>query len=93
MGSNPRSAPPPAMRKLAPADAKQVLMGMVSISARPLLIGVAAVRLGVLWSLEETEKLFQDLVDDGKIRPISKLEQDEHGLHEGFVLVGVDPRK
>jgi hypothetical protein len=93
MGSNPRSSPPPSLKKLSPHDAKQALMGMVSVASRPLLIGVAAVRLGALWSLEETENLFHDLVDEGRIRLISKAEQDEHGLHEGYVLVGVDPRK
>jgi hypothetical protein len=68
-------------------------MGMVAVSQRPLLIGVAAVRLGFLWSLDETEGLFEELVEEGKIRSITKEERDLHGLHEGYVLVGVDLRK
>lgn len=93
MGSNPRSSPPPSPRRLSETDAKQALMGMVTVSQRPLLIGVAAVRLGTLWSLDETEALFSELVDEGKLRHISKEEQRLHGLHEGYVLVGVDLKK
>jgi hypothetical protein len=93
MRSSPKSSPPPPTHKLSKPDAKQVLMGMVTLSQRPLLVGVAAVRLGFLWSLDETETLFEELIEEGKIRSISKEERDLSGLHEGYVLVGVNLKK
>lgn len=92
MGSRPRSAPPPP-RRLTKEAAKQAVLGMATVSQRPLLVGVAAVRLGVLWSLDDTETLFAELVEEGDLRPISKEERDTYGLHEGFMLVGVNSRK
>ena len=65
-------------------------MGMCLVSVRPLLVGVAAVRLGSLWSLEETEELFQALMDEGKIRPINDQEKRRFDLREGYVPVGVN---
>lgn len=81
------------MRKLSKDDAKKAVLGMASVSQRPLLVGVVAVRLGVQWSLDETEDLFAELVDEGQLRVLSGEEQLQYGLQEGFVLVGVNSRK
>lgn len=94
MRSNPKSAPPPALRRLTKEDAKLALMGMATvISPRPLLVGVAAVRLGTMWTLDETESLFEELVEAGRLRPIGKEEQRLFGVQDGFVVAGVDLRK
>jgi len=92
MGSRPRSSPPPP-RGLTKEAAKQAVLGMAAVSQRPLLVGVAAVRLGVLWSLDDTEALFSELVEAGELRPISREERGTYGLHEGYVLAGVNSRK
>jgi hypothetical protein len=81
------------MKRLPKSDAKQVLMGMVTRSQRPLLVGVAAVRLGVLWSIEETEALFEELAEEGRVRRLNREEQRIYGLQEGYVRAGVDPEK
>jgi hypothetical protein len=66
---------------------------MAAVSQRPLLVGVVAVRLGVSWSIDDTEDLFSELVSEGKLRTLSKEEQLYHGLQEGYLLTGVDTRK
>jgi hypothetical protein len=87
MGSRPKSAPPPSNKKLSKDEAKQTILSMVTLSQKPLLIGVAAMRLGYCWSLTETEDLFQELLDEGRIRAISKDEMVRYDLRDGFVLV------
>lgn len=93
MRQSPRSTPPPANRKLSKEDAKKAVLGMAAVSQRPLLVGVVAVRLGVQWSLDETEGLFAELVSDRELRGLSREEQTRFGLQEGYVLVGVNSRK
>lgn len=83
---NPRSAPPPSLRKLSREEAKEAIVAMCGLSYKPLLIGVAAVRMGSFWSLEETEKLFQELVSESRIRPITRQEKDRFDLRDGYVI-------
>lgn len=90
MGTNPRSSPPPSRGKISKEEAKQVVLGMCAVSTRPMLIGVACVRLGVCWNLKETEELFDELLSEGKIRNLTNKEQTAFDLREGFVLAGVD---
>lgn len=86
MRLRPRSTPPPSTRKLSKEAAKQAILGMAVVSQRPLLIGVVAVRLGVSWSLDETEAVFAELVSEGQLRSLSAREQAVYGLQEGYVL-------
>jgi hypothetical protein len=93
MRQRARSTPPPTIRRLSKEAAKQALLGMAVVSQRPILVGVAAVRLGISWTLDETAALFAELVDEKQLRPISPEEREYYGLQEGYVLVGVNSRK
>jgi len=79
-------SPPPSNKKLPKEDTKQILMGMARVSKKPLLVGVAAISLGVLWSLEEVEMLVQELVRENKLRPCNATEQVQFDVREGFLL-------
>ena len=88
----PRSAPPPAL-SLDKAAAKQAIMGMAAVASRPLLIGVASLRLGSFWSIERTQELFQELEEEGLLRQLNGNEMRQYGMGEGYVIVGVKPQR
>lgn len=90
MRSRPESVPPPSLKKLSKQDAKKVILGLAANSLKPLLIGITAVRLGSCWTLEEVEEIFQELVVEGDLRPITQAEKERFDLREGFVIAGVD---
>lgn len=82
------SWPPPSMSRTVPRDeAKQTIVGMVEKTVRPVLVGVVAMKLGHYWNLARTEELFDELVYEGHIRKITKDEQEQHGLEEGYFPV------
>ena len=81
------SSPPPPRQKLTKEDAKAEILFLFSRSMRPLLIGTAALHLGSFWAIDKTEDLFQELVEEGKIRGLDLNEQKTHGLLHGYILV------
>jgi hypothetical protein len=92
MSRSARSSPPPVY-SLDKDGAKQAVMGMVTVSSRPLLIGVAALRLGSFWSLDRTQELFHELEDEGLLRRITPEEMRGLGMTEGWLLAGVTPKR
>jgi hypothetical protein len=82
---------PPPKRHLAKDDAKEAVLKMFGKTARPILIGTAALQLGPFWTLQKTEALFEELAEAGKIRCLTKLEQEANDLTSGYVLCGVKP--
>lgn len=88
----PKSAPPPSLRKPTADEAKEEILRIGEKTERPLLIGPVSVRLPC-WTLQATEKLFEELVAEGKIRTITKAEQARYDLREGYVLTGVTYEK
>jgi hypothetical protein len=88
-----RSSPPPPPLSLDHKAAKEAVMGMATAASRPLLIGVAALRLGSFWSIERTQELFQELEDEGLLRPLSGDEKLQYGMSEGFVVSGVKSQR
>lgn len=82
------SWPPPSMSRTVPRDeAKQTIVGLAEKAVRPVLVGVVAMKLGFYWNLARTEELFEELVFEGRIRKISKDEQEQHGLEDGYFPV------
>ena len=73
------------MKKPTREEAKNAILAMCRDSLKPLLIGVAAARLSC-WSIRETEDLFEELLADGLLRPITKEEKSKFDLREGYVL-------
>lgn len=93
MPAKHRSSPPPPPYSLDHAAAKQVVMGMATVASRPLLIGVASLRLGSFWTLERTQGLFQELEDEGLLRQLNDSEKRQYGMTEGFVVAGVKSKR
>lgn len=87
-----KSAPPPSLRKPSADEAKEEILRMGEKTERPLLVGPVSVRLPC-WSLQATEKLFEELVAEGRMRTITKAEQERFDLREGYVLAGVNSEK
>jgi len=65
------SYPPPPGPKITKEDAKAEILKLFGRSVRPLLIGTAAIHLGSIWSIDKTEALFQELVEEGAIQQSS----------------------
>lgn len=73
--------PPPSHSRTIPKDeAKEAILTMAKKASRPLLVGVAAIKLGYFWNIFRTEELFEELVDEGKLRMITQDEQKFFGL-------------
>lgn len=87
------SWPPPSMSKTVPREeAKSLIISMAKVASKPLLVGVAAIRLGYFWNIFKTEELFEELLCEGKLRKLTAQEKELHGLEEGFLSVfGVKP--
>ncbi len=88
----PRSEPPPSLKKPSMTEAKTEVLRMLDRSERPLLIGTTAAKLSC-WTLQETERLFEELLADGFVRPISQVERKRFDIQEGYVRAGVASRK
>lgn len=88
-----RSSPPPPPLSLDHAAAKQAVMGMATAASRPLLIGVASLRLGSFWSIERTQELFHELEGEGLLRRLSGDEKRQYGMTEGFLVTGVKSQR
>lgn len=87
------SSPPPPLFSLDRSAAKEAIMGMATVASRPLLIGVASVRLGSFWSIERTQELFQELTDEGLLRRLNENETRQYGMSEGYVVAGVKSKR
>jgi hypothetical protein len=68
-------------------------MGMATVAGKPLLIGVASMRLGSYWTIERTSELFEELERDNLLRRITSEEMQTSGLLDGYVVAGVKPRR
>lgn len=77
----------PPRPKLTKADAKEEILKLLRRSVRPLLIGTASLHLGGFWTLEVTEVVFRELIEEGRIRELSPKECAAVGVVEGFVRV------
>ncbi len=59
------------------------------VSPRPLLIGDICNHLGWKATLEESERLVEDFVHEGLLRPITKPESMFFGITHGYVRAAV----
>lgn len=66
-------------------DAKSFILGMFETTARPVLVGQASLELK--WPLAWVEPLFEELVEERKIRPCTAGEQYSHDVIYGFFRV------
>lgn len=81
-----RSTPPPSYKRLPIEEARERILSWCS-KDKPLLVGAASVKLGVGWSLQATEDLFEHLSGKGLIRRLSRDELKAYGLSDGYLLV------
>lgn len=66
-------------------DAKVTILAMFQREVRPVLIGQAAIALK--WPLAWTEEVFDELVDERKIRLCTKKEAYDFDVTHGYFLV------
>ena len=71
-------------RRKTPEEAKVAVMDLASRHHRPIMIGEASVMLGT-WSLEETESLILELVEEGRLRETTKEECWNFGCSQGYL--------
>lgn len=71
-------------RRKTPEEAKAVVLNLASRHHRPILIGEVSVMLGT-WSLEETEQLINEMVEDGDLRKINAKEAWKFGRETGYL--------
>jgi len=91
MKKSPESVPPPK-RHLAKEEAKSEILSLFKKSSRPLIIGAASMHLGYYWTLEKTERLFEELIEDGKMRALTQKECEQYDLTQAYVLVSSTAR-
>lgn len=73
--------------KLSPEEACAVLLSLFTRTTRPVLVGPATIRLGPLWSLDDTQALFDRLVEEGKVRHVTDEEARQFDVSDGYLLV------
>ena len=71
-------------RRKTPEEAKAAVMELAKRHHRPIMIGEASVMLGT-WSLEETESLMGELVEEGRLRKTTEKECWDFGCSLGYV--------
>lgn len=73
------------MKLKNPDEARRRTLEHMRRATRPTLIGPVAVELGC--SLSEASGLFEDMVADGLVRPVTATEMDRFDVRDGYVLV------
>ena len=69
-------------RTRTPAEAKEHILAMFARTVRPVLIGQACLELS--WPISWVEKLFDELVEEKKIRLLTKEEAFRFDVPHGF---------
>lgn len=72
-------------RSYSKSDAKELILAMFDKTVRPVLVGHAALELK--WPLAWVEPLFDELVDEQKIRLCTPGEMYAHDIIHGFFKI------
>jgi hypothetical protein len=75
------------VKRLTTDEAKKAALQCFERAMQPVLVGPVSLALG--WSLQETEELLFELVEEGLIRQLTYKELDRHDLLLAFSPIGV----